>query len=223
VFNTIEIAHVVRTHYSLDDKPWALLSNHVPLELYSDGDDELWIGGVLYHGALTMPGDYPADQSFNDFYNQAATVAQLKENGIDTIIYSYAFKSANGKRLKDFYKKTGAWMYPPLDYHRLLRRMSSFDFGLVGNVLPTRVWDMAMPNKLYDCIAGGLPIAAVKAKTAGAFVERHGIGINCDTAAEIKDRCSERDHIRRTLVEKRVRFSMDANIQPLLDLYAKIA
>jgi len=218
VFNTSRIRDEFFNVLDLDPKlyPNIILENRVPEAFYSEGMDEIWIGGVLYQGGLTASFQYNEKQNFNDFYNLEETFKALMENGISVVAYTYP-----NKETLDHYNRLGVHAYKQIPYAKLMERMPSFEYGLLGNVRPTRVWDLAMPNKLFDYIAAGLPILALKTKTAGAFVEKHGLGISCDTVEEfvsIRETKSWRDY-KRTLMEHRYEFSMDKTIDTLTDLY----
>ena len=102
----------------------------------------------------------------------------------------------------------------------LLTQLSRHDWGLVGNLRQTLEWDVAMPNKLFEYIAAGVPVVSMYASEAGEFIERHGLGIQVKSMEELRDRWREHEPIRRHLLKTRLAWCMERHIHELEALYA---
>jgi glycosyltransferase involved in cell wall biosynthesis len=85
---------------------------------------------------------------------------------------------------------------PRLHYHGsvsprdIIGELTQYDFGLV----PFRInhenrtfLDTALPNKLFEYLAAGLPVAAARLKSLELFSAQEQVGIVYDTAQEIVD------------------------------------
>ncbi len=165
-----------------------------------------WTGGIVYQGRV----DLPSQQSFMDYCKMEDTAKALKAAGI---VFNLYVPGKDGQ-LQDHRKlyRDIAVMHRGLKYEELLSAMGFYDWGLCGNIRRYREWDLAMPNKLFDYLAGGIPVIALNAKETGAFVERHGVGISVSSIDELKERWDEREKCQRNVFLKRHKFTMDNHI-----------
>lgn len=175
-----------------------------------------WRGGIVYQGRV----DLPKQSSFMDYAKYDGLAMELDKEGIQFHIYC----PGNTKDLEPWKK-----LYEPichfhkgLPYEKMISVLGFYDWGLCGNLGNYREWNLAMPNKLFDYMAGGIPIIAMNAKETGRFVERHKIGISVKSIQEIKDRWDEREECQKNVFLKRHDWAMEKHIGRLERLFTEV-
>jgi len=216
VFPSQPFADLIRNEFKLT-QPYIILPSYLPRRLYRYNAVD-WMGGLVYEGKIQM--DVTSKASFGFRYCDYKDFAQ-KAHDIGLKFHLYAGRNNEDKEFMKAYNDI-AFVHKPYVYDELLKNIGRHDWGLVGNLNYTREWEVAMPNKLFDYIAAGVPIVAINAKECGKFVREHGIGIEVKSLEELFDRWEEHTEIRKVLLKKRLQFSMDKNLQPLKDLYNKL-
>lgn len=173
-----------------------------------------WIGGIAYEGRI----DTPEGQEFMQYSNYIDLCNEFKEMGIQFHIYAPGGK----KEKKREYYESICNLCKPLPYDKLIRILGCHDWGLCGNLKEYREWDLAMPNKLFEYMAGGIPVIAMNCSEVGKFVEKHKVGIIVKSVKEIKDRYDERQECQKNVFAKRFEFTMEKHIHILEELYGKL-
>lgn len=173
-----------------------------------------YVGGIVYEGRV----DVPEMKSFMDYAKYVDLCKRFEEEGIAFSIYS---PFSEKPRHKEVYKNICSWNRG-LPYDQLINYLGVYDWGLCGNIGKHREWDVAMPNKLFEYMAGGIPIIALNAKETGDFVEKHGVGISVSSIEEIKDRWDERDRCQKNVMLKRNQFTMEEHIGAVTELYKRV-
>ncbi len=173
-----------------------------------------WRGGIVYQGRI----DLPSAPSFMDYdkYEELFTLLQKEE--IPVHVY---MPGSDNKKWRKIYEPICIW-HNGLSYLPLIQSLGFYDWGLCGNLKKFREWDIAMPNKLFDYLAGGIPIIALNAKETGDFVEKHGFGISVSSIEEIKKRWDERDRCQKNVFLKRYDFTMEKHIHIVEDLCRRL-
>jgi len=194
--------------------PNCVLPSYVNETFYQDNSWQ-WIGGLAYEGRV----DTPEQREFMHYCNYVDLCKETQEAGIPFHIYS----PGNGKKpkFKEYYDSISL-LHPPLPYDRMLRILACHDWGLCGNLKEYREWQLAMPNKLFEYMAGGIPIIALNCGETSEFVEKHGVGIAVKSVDEIKERWDERAECQRNVFLKRFDFTMEKHIHILEELYEKL-
>ncbi|MFQ6135387.1 MAG: glycosyltransferase [Nitrososphaerales archaeon] len=115
-----------------------------------------------------------------------------------------------------------------LDQNKLLYEITRYDFGWAGfngNQKNRKHLDVALPNKVFEYIACGLPVLAFPHKNLRKFLDRHHVGLvfDCidDMAAQIKNRNVE--GIRRNALKLKDNFTVEENIHKLIRYYEEIS
>ncbi len=178
-----------------------------------------WVGGLVYQGRLDLKTEIKKVVHLKGFtYCDYEEMAQkLSEENIAFHLYPLR----QDKEFIDIYKDISI-IHAGKDYGDLLKCLTRHDWGLVGNIFPTSQWTAALPNKLFEYIAACVPIVVINAKESGIFVRKHNIGIEVKSIQEFKERWPEHEEIRKNLIKTRLKFTMDAHIHKLEDLYEKI-
>lgn len=173
-----------------------------------------YIGGVVYEGRL----DTPEDQDFMRYCNYVDLCNEFTKKEMP--FHIYAPGGDKGKR-KQYYKDICNLCVPKV-YEKLIAILGCHDWGLCGNLAEFREWDLAMPNKLFEYLAGGIPVIAMNAGEVGKFVTEHGFGIAVGSVDELKDRWDERAACQKNVFAKRFEWTMENHIHVLEELYRKL-
>lgn len=215
VFPSENFKNLVSGEFGLS-QPSVVLPSYVPAGFYSYFPLE-WYGGLVYEGKVALDKELPMF-TYCDYREAAKQACEL---GLDFHLYPAGYP----EKIQPLYDKPECkttYIHQPKIMDDLLKNLGRHDWGLVGNVTPTAEWDVSLPNKLFEYIGAGLPVAVINAKEAGEFVLAHGVGIVVKSLAELTERWAEHREIRQVLVKKRFQFSMDANIETLEKLYGDL-
>jgi glycosyltransferase involved in cell wall biosynthesis len=200
-------------------QPHAVIPSYLPSELYQYKCYE-YLGGLVYEGKVDLASEVEDNGSIQAGFKYAdyeELARQTDKIGIDFHMYSARHDEAYVNLYKDI-----AILHPPKDYTELMAHLTRHDWGLVGNSFPTREWEIAFPNKLFEYIAACVPIVAINAKTCAEFIEEYGIGIKVESLDELASRWSEHRKCRENLIKVRKQFVMEKHIHKLEELYEKL-
>ncbi len=214
VFPGDEFSNLVKNEFDLR-QPSIVLPSYMPRRMYRYNIQD-WLGGLVYEGKVQVNCDSRVSWGFR-YCNYEKLAKKCNDIGIDFHIYG-------GRNDKEFLSIYGdkACVHEPYVFDKLIKNIARHDWGLVGNIMPTSEWDIAMPNKLFEYVASGVPIVSINADACSKYIEKHGIGIKVDSIEELAARWGEHEEIRKNLLKNRVKFSMEENIHGLTDLYTKI-
>jgi hypothetical protein len=142
---------------------------------------------------------------------------RAKAMGMDFHLYA-------GRGDEKFLKHYGetAFIHRPLLYEELLDMVGKHDWGLVGNTVKTKEWDVAMPNKLFEYMATGVPVVAMNAADCSKFVKDTGVGIAVEGPEELGERWKEHRDCRGRVFKERQAWSMNAHIHKLEKFYKEV-
>jgi glycosyltransferase involved in cell wall biosynthesis len=111
-------------------------------------------------------------------------------------------------------------------YHELLDLMGEHTWNLVGNwwnkTPEGNVWNYALPNKLFDGIAAGVPPVVIGCPEAAELVLEHDIGIVIKHPKDLVKRWGENVEKRRNLLLYRDKYALENYMQELVKLYERI-
>lgn len=196
--------------------PSITLPPYVPKTFYRL-DSWKWMGGITYEGRVDLPKELSKEMEFFSYCDYTELAGKLKEAGIPFHLYTPRKDDA----IKKHYEGAALWRgaYP---YDTLMRQLGRHDWGLCGNIGKHMAWEYAMPNKLFEYIAAGIPVIALNAPLAGKFLEKEKIGISVKSVDEIKARWSEHRECRRNIALKRFNWCMENHIGNLEELYKRV-
>lgn len=192
-------------------KPCTVLYPHVNERFYTSTECS-WAGGIVYEGLVSTD----KSREVMNYADYKSFGEACKEAGIAFHIHT----PKQDEYMTEYYKDS--LLEPALRYDELIKTMPQYDWGLVGNITEHKDWQVAMPNKLFEYIASGIPIISMNAKLAGEFIEEHGFGIAVKSIQEIKDRWDERMKCKMNIVKKRHDFTMEKKIHKVEELYEQI-
>ena len=173
-----------------------------------------YVGGIVYEGRI----DPPSAKPFMDYAKYMDLCKEFEKKGISFNIFS---PSTTKPEVVKTYNDICALNHG-VDHVHLINLLGMFDWGLCGNLGKFKEWDVAMPNKLFEYMAGGIPIIALNAKETGKFVRKHGVGIEVSSVEEIMERWDEREQCQKNVMLKRHQFTMEKHIHIVKELYCQI-
>ena len=198
-------------------QPSVVLPSYVP-KGYFRVDFDRWMGGLVYEGRIDIPEELPKKwASFFRYSDYLELGAKCKELGIDFHIYSPRENEEVRRQYSQF-----ATMHEPQKYDRLIKRVGGHDWGLVGNIREHSEWRNALPNKLFEYLAGCTPVVSINAAESSRLIDEYGVGITVQSLEELRERWAEHRECRKNVIKHRYQFAMDSHIHKVEDLYKRV-
>lgn len=197
------------------DQPALTLPSYVPSRFYQYAGRD-WHGGLVYEGKVNVPDETKGASKGFSYCDYTDVMNQCSEIGMDFHLYSGRVDD----KFRKHYEK--ALIHKPLPYEELMKSIARHDWGLVGNTVKTSEWDVAMPNKMFEYIAAGVPVVAMNAKSCSEFLEKTGMGITVENPEELSKRWSEHRECRSRVFKERQKWSMNARIGELERFYETV-
>lgn len=194
-------------------QPALTLPSYVPRRFYQYSTRE-WHGGLVYEGKVNLPAETKGVHSGFVYCDYSEMMDRTHKLGMDFHLYS----ARGDEKFRKHYGEK-ALLHAPLAFEELLKSLTRHDWGLVGNVTKTREWAVAMPNKLFEYMAAGVPVVAMNADYCSKFIEETGVGITVSGPEELADRWSEHRDKRSNVFRERQKWSMNAQIHNLEKFY----
>ena len=110
----------------------------------------------------------------------------------------------------------------------LLQEITQYDFGWAGfnRAKNEEHLDVALPNKIMEYIACGLPVLAFPHKTLRSFIKKYKVGLVFNDLDELSQQLrseSEKiNDVRKNVLKARYKFTIKRNIGRVLDFYKDI-
>lgn len=212
VFPGDDFRELVTREFKLN-QPVLTLASYVPSRFYQYATRD-WHGGLVYEGKVNTPDETKGVHSGFAYCDYTEMAERAKKIGMDFHLYA----ARGDEKFKKNYGDN-AFIHAPLEYEELLRSVTRHDWGLVGNSVKTREWDVAMPNKLFEYMAAGVPVVAMNAAQCSKFVQETGVGITVEGPEELAARWSEHRETRKRVFTERQKWSMNAQIHRLEKFY----
>lgn len=119
--------------------------------------------------------------------------------------------------------RPGLTVHAPLPPADLLAALPRYDLGWAGfNATLNRAHiDTALPNKAFEYLASGLPLATLGHRALVRLIEEEGVGVSVDRPADLPARLAQTDlaAIRRRVLAARDRCTVEGAIGCVRDLY----
>ncbi len=171
---------------------------------------------IVYEGTLSShPGDH---------YDLKSVFVDLTRHGYHVHIYD--------SHLNEDYRKLGQ-AHAAIHYHghmspkELPYKLTQYDYGWAGfNAERNKEHlDVALPNKLFEYLASGLPVLSFPHKAQKEFIETNRVGLVFRDLDQLDEEIGDRqamDQLRRQVIARRYDFTMEANIGRVLTLYQEL-
>ena len=199
-------------------KPIIEVLSAVPRKLYPTFRRVPSRRGLVYEGGLKGVDKEKSDQfhwrSWGDVFRE------ISEMDIEV----WAYPSFSPGENRQNYSTSGAMIMDSLPYDELLYNLTSHEAGLVGSPFPSPAFDGAMPNKLFEYIAAGIPVICMNAPAAEEFLLASGFGVGITDLKEIPDVLEQfrKENLRQYIWEMREHWCMERQIQKVFTLYSKV-
>lgn len=170
---------------------------------------------VVYQGSLSTNGSH---------YDLREQFAAIAASGLEIDVYP----NRDAVAYRELAARTpGVRVMDTLEPAALLRELPRYDIGWAAfnTGLNAAHLDTALPNKAFEYLASGLPIAAGPHLALRRLVAEHGVGIAVDDPRALARLLDEADlpALRARVAEHRHRFTVEGRIASLVDLYRRVA
>ena len=215
VFPGDDFRSVVTDEFGIKS-PCLTLPSYVPKRYYQYQNAD-WHGGLVYEGKVNLPEENKGPYKGFDYCDYTDVADRCKAMGMDFHLYAGRVDEKFGKHYGN-----KALVHRPLEYEELVRHIGRHDWGLVGNSVETKQWKVAMPNKLFEYAASGMPIVSMNADYCSKFLEETGMGITVSGPEELGERWAEHRDKRKKVYKERQAWSMNQHIHKLEDFYRAV-
>jgi glycosyltransferase involved in cell wall biosynthesis len=169
---------------------------------------------VVYQGSLSANGSH---------YDLRDAFAAIARSGIAIDV----FPNRDAPAYRELAARTpGLRVMDTLEPSALLRALPAYDVGWAAfnTGLNAAHLDTALPNKAFEYLASGLPVATGRHRALQRLVEDEGVGIVVDDPAELGATLArtDLDAMRARVAERRHRFTVEGHIAELLAFYRRV-
>jgi glycosyltransferase involved in cell wall biosynthesis len=211
-----EMVNIARQHYRLPEHlllfpnyiPRCFIPESVPERAAPPASQPL---RIIYEGSLSTNGGH---------YDMRDIFRAIAQEGIELHIYP--------SREQVAYRHLAAET-PGIVYHdhrqpvELFQEMPQYDAGWCGfnDALNWQHLSTALPNKLFEYIACGLPVISFRHAALQRFIEQYQVGVVIEQVAGLQQllRSPAMARMRENALEQRSRFTVEANIGQVVALY----
>ena len=180
------------------------------------------VNGIVYEGAIVAPlkafnQQTPGYKKYRDY-----TDLSKELTAIQIPFHLYGVRN----EFQPHYLKAGAVVHGMHRFPDMMRQLSRYDWGLCGHLDSHPQWQKAMPNKLFEYIAAGIPVISINAGEVGEFIETYGFGHQVKDADHLSAFMHDRnisDHHAEIVKKSRHKFTMESQVPEIEALYAEAA
>jgi glycosyltransferase involved in cell wall biosynthesis len=170
---------------------------------------------VVYQGSLSANGSH---------YDLRAHFAAIAEAGLSIDV----FPNRDAPAYRELAARTpGMRVMETHEPAALMRALPPYDVGLAAfnTGLNAAHLDTALPNKAFEYLASGLPIAVGPHTALERLVDDHGVGVVVREPARLGALLEDTDlpTLRERVAERRHQFTVEGHIAALVDLYREAA
>lgn len=216
VFVSKGLARACRTEFRLD-QPYVILPSYVPRDMYRY-DIHKWMGGVVYEGRVDLPEKVSKpEHKFWSYCDYTGFAQACFERGIDFHIYAPGDHDKMMQAYGDI-----AFYHGGLSYDKMIRAIGRHDWGLVGNLDSHLDWENALPNKLFEYVAAGVPVVALHAAECSEYIDKTSIGMTITDLDDLRKRWPMHRYFRNNLIKIRGKMCMEEHLEDLEKLYREL-
>jgi glycosyltransferase involved in cell wall biosynthesis len=169
---------------------------------------------LVYQGSLSANGSH---------YDLREGLAAVAAAGLEIDV----FPNRDAPEYRDLAATTpGLRLMDRLEPAALLRRLPAYDAGwaVFNPRLNAAHLDTALPNKAFEYLASGVPIAAGPHAALRRLVEEEGVGVMVERLDDLPGAIADAPlaHLRRRVLVDRARFTVEGHIGELVALYQEV-
>lgn len=189
----------------------------VPGDMYPKERCRVYHGGIVYEGGLRPK------QGASEYDFKWRTWTDVMEGILKHHVPVWVYRSNLAHDFSE-YAAMGCMLMGPIPYNALLQNMTSHEAGLVGSPYPDPAFDGAMPNKLFEYIAAGLPVISLNAPQCTEFLVATGFGIGIDSVDDIPEALEiiRKDKYREEVWNHRWNWTMETQWPKIAKIYNTI-
>lgn len=169
---------------------------------------------LVYEGTLSTNGGH---------YDLREIFAALLAQGATLDVYPSRDVPAYGELAESL---PGLSVHETIDPYRLMRVLPRYDFGWAGfnTTLNGPHVDTALPNKVFDYLASGLPVLTLKHRALRRLLRERGLGISLGRPEDLGPELARCDleELRRRVAAARAELTVEANVERLAELYEAV-
>ncbi len=170
---------------------------------------------VVYEGSLSANGSH---------YDLRDHFVAIAASGLSIDV----FPNRDAPAYRDLAARTpGMRLMETHEPAALLRALPAYDVGWTAfnTGLNAAHLDTALPNKAFEYLASGLPIAVGPHRALERLVADHGVGIVVEHPGDLAEQLNESDlpALRVRVAEQRHQFTVEGHVGALVELYRETA
>lgn len=173
-----------------------------------------WWGGLVYEGRIDIDDELDDKWDFFQYSNYLPLAKAARELGIDF----HVFTPRENEKVRKIYGDA-CFLHNGVRLNKLVQKLAGHDWGLVGNIRQFQEWKYALPNKLFEYMAGCVPIVSMYAEECSNWIKEFGVGITVETLEDLTKRWKEHEECRARVIKYRKEFAMERHIEKLEELY----
>jgi glycosyltransferase involved in cell wall biosynthesis len=166
---------------------------------------------IVYQGTLSTNGGH---------YDLRDLFTAITAQGLPLDVYP-------AREVPEYRVIRGIRVHHTLPARELLNRLSDYDFGWAGfnSTLNGPHLDTALPNKVYEYLACGLPVLTLEHRALRRLLREEGVGIALDRVEDLAAALAAADAagLRRRIAAARERFTVEHQIDRIAALYREVA
>jgi glycosyltransferase involved in cell wall biosynthesis len=169
---------------------------------------------VVYQGSVSANGSH---------YDLRDALVAIASSGLPVDVYP----NRDAPAYRELETVPGLRIMETLEPAELMRRLPAYDVGLAifNTSLNAAHLDTALPNKAFEYLASGLPVAAGPHRALRRLVEEEGVGLVVERAGDLAEALAGTDlaALRERVSERRALFTVEGHIGALAGLYDEVA
>ena len=114
-------------------------------------------------------------------------------------------------------------LHRPVPTRELMRLLPRYDIGWAGfnATLNDAHLETVLPNKAFEYVGAGIGVLTLRHKALARWVEAEGVGIVLDSLDGLAEalRSTDLETVRKTARAGRERYTLDAHVEEVVDLY----
>ncbi len=165
---------------------------------------------IVYQGTLSVNGGH---------YDLRELFSAIAAQGISLDVYP-------ARDVPEYRAIAGIRVHETLPSRELLGRLGDYDFGWAGfnSTLNGPHLDTALPNKLYEYLACGLPVITLEHRALRRMLREERVGIALDRVEDLGAALAAADYgaLRARVAASRERFTVEHEIDRIAALYREV-
>jgi glycosyltransferase involved in cell wall biosynthesis len=166
---------------------------------------------IVYQGTLSVNGGH---------YDLRELFAAIAAQDVELDVYP-------ARDAPEYRSIPGIRMHATLPAAQLQRALAGYDWGWAGfnAALNGQHLDTALPNKLYEYLACGLPVITLDHRALRRMLREEGVGIALDDPGELTAALAASDYaaLRERVAAARTRFTVEHQVDRIAALYREVA